>query len=141
MQEVLEMAGFTEVESENIHQLESWRNRYRIRRAEKKFQILLAQRTLSQEVERLSILVEQLQKRSGQKIIPIRNEGDEVYDMHKEVLEREHMHKIVAIDIEHKKISGIGDSVEEAYFNSKLKEPQQGKFYFRRVGSPYVEIL
>lgn len=141
MKGILDLVTLPELDSDNLHQLESWKYRQRLRRAQKKFLIALAQKSLREEVVHLYDMIEQLQKQSKRKYIPRRNEGDEVYDMYSDMLENKHMNEIVAIDIENKKIAGYGKTVEQAYFNAKMTEPEQGQFYFRKVGSPYVEIL
>lgn len=137
----LELTEFTELDSENIHKLESWKNRYRLRRAEKKFVFLLTQKTLREEILNMQKMIEQLQSQTKLKHISRRNEGDEVYDMHRDMLENKHMNEIVAIDVENQKIVGYGNTVEKAYFDAKMTEPEKSQFYFRKVGSPYVERL
>lgn len=138
---ILDLVTLPESDSDNLHQLESWKYRQRLRRAQKKFLLALAQKSLREEVVHLYDMIEQLQKQSKQKQVVGRNEGDDVYDMHKKMLEKEHMNKIVAIDIENKEIVGYGNTPEEAFFDAKMSKPEKDQFYFRKVGSPYVEIL
>jgi hypothetical protein len=138
---VLDLVTISESESDNLHQLENWKNRYRLRSFERKSQILLAQKSLKEEIELLRELLENVQRQSKRKHIPIKNEGEKVYDMYEDELERDHMNEIIAINIENKTIVGYGHTPEEAYLQAKIKEPEKAQFYFRRVGSPYVEIL
>ncbi|RLI46085.1 hypothetical protein DRO69_03885 [Candidatus Bathyarchaeota archaeon] len=59
--------------------------------------------------------------------------GEEVYEQNKEKLEKTHLGKIVAIEIESGAIAGIGSTLDEAYEKAIKKYPSK-KFYFRRVG-------
>jgi len=61
--------------------------------------------------------------------------GEEIYEKHKEKLEKAYLGKIVAIETESGTIAGIGDSLDEAY-EKALKKYRGRKFYFRKVG-PY----
>jgi len=57
--------------------------------------------------------------------------GENVYELNKEVLERDYMGKVAALC--KKGVAGIGDSLEEAYEKAREKHPEEA-FYFRRVG-------
>jgi len=59
--------------------------------------------------------------------------GEEIYEQNKEKLEKIHLGKIVAIEIESGAIAGIGSTLDEAYEKAIKKHPGK-KFYFRRVG-------
>ncbi len=59
--------------------------------------------------------------------------GEKIYEENKEKLEKENFGKIAAIEIELRKIAGIGDTVDEAYKIAVKKFPGK-KFYFRKIG-------
>lgn len=59
--------------------------------------------------------------------------GEEVYEKNKQKLERTHLGKIVAIEIESQDVAGIGASIDEAYDEALKKYPKK-QFYFRKVG-------
>jgi hypothetical protein len=59
--------------------------------------------------------------------------GEKVYEENKERLEKESLGKIAAIEIESKKIAGIGDTVDDAY-KIAVKKFVGKKFYFRKIG-------
>jgi len=57
--------------------------------------------------------------------------GERVYELNKEILEKEYMGKIVALC--EKGVAGIGDSLDEVYKKSRERYPKE-IFYIRRVG-------
>jgi hypothetical protein len=59
--------------------------------------------------------------------------GEEIYEKHKEKLEKTYLGKIVAIEIESQDVAGIGASLDEAYEEAIKKYPKK-EFYFRKVG-------
>jgi hypothetical protein len=59
--------------------------------------------------------------------------GEEIYEKHKEKLEKTYLGKIVAIEIESRDVAGIGASLDEAYEEAIKKYPKK-EFYFRKVG-------
>ena len=59
--------------------------------------------------------------------------GEEVYEENREEWERRYLGKIVAIEVESRRLAGIGDTLEEAYEEAVKRFPGK-KFYFRRVG-------
>ncbi len=59
--------------------------------------------------------------------------GERIYEENKERLERESLGKIAAIEVESRKIAGIGDTVDETYRIAVKKFPGK-KFYFRKIG-------
>lgn len=61
--------------------------------------------------------------------------GEEIYEKHREKLEKTYLGKIVAIETESGTIAGIGENLDEAYEKAAKKHPSK-KFYFRKVG-PY----
>jgi hypothetical protein len=89
--------------------------------------------------DRIDILEAALEPKKVKKFIP-HNKGDDIYDMYKEQLEKDHMDEIVAIDIEDKKIVGYGRTVRQAYDDARIKSKNE-QFYFKRVGKPYIRRL
>lgn len=59
--------------------------------------------------------------------------GEEIYEENRNELEKSHLGRIIAIDVESRKIAGIGDTVEEAYSYAVKAYPDR-HFYFRKVG-------
>lgn len=59
--------------------------------------------------------------------------GEEVYEKHRERLEKAYLGKIVAIETESGTIAGIGETLDEAYEKARRKCPGK-KFYFRKIG-------
>ena len=59
--------------------------------------------------------------------------GEEIYEKNKRKLEKTHLGKIVAIEIESEDVAGIGENLDEAYEKASRKRPGK-KFYFRKVG-------
>jgi len=59
--------------------------------------------------------------------------GEEIYEKHREKLEKAHLGKIVAIETESGTIAGIGETLDEAYEKALKKHPNR-KFYFRKIG-------
>lgn len=57
--------------------------------------------------------------------------GEKVYELNKDILEKDYMGKVVALC--EKGVAGIGDTLEEAYKKAREKHPKEA-FYFRRVG-------
>lgn len=95
---------------------------------------------LRQEVDSLKATVAELQASSKSKPKPP-SVGEDIYNLHKSKLEKEHRGQVVAIDISSKKIVGFGSDIDEAYDDARKNAPQQDQFYFRRVGKPYVQRL
>ena len=88
---------------------------------------------LKEKVERLSA------ERDTSRLVA-RSEADEVYEMHKEQLERDHMDEIVAFDIDTKEIVAFGSSLREAFDNAREHRKKE-QFYFKRIGSRYLDRL
>jgi len=59
--------------------------------------------------------------------------GEKVYEENRGKLEKVYSGKVVAIEIESRKIAGVGESVDEAYRAAIKKYPKK-QFYFRKVG-------
>jgi hypothetical protein len=59
--------------------------------------------------------------------------GEEVYEKSKQKLEKTHLGKIVAIEIESGDVAGIGSNLDEAYEQALKRYPSK-KFYFRKIG-------
>lgn len=59
--------------------------------------------------------------------------GEEIYEDSKRELEKKHLGKVVAIEVESRTIAGIGESLDEAYEAAIRKHPGR-RFYFRKIG-------
>lgn len=59
--------------------------------------------------------------------------GEEIYEDNKGELEKEHLGKVVAIEVESRTIAGIGENLDEAYEAAIKKHPGK-RFYFRKIG-------
>lgn len=90
---------------------------------------------ISREVLDLKKRVQELEIRVGKRRTPTK--ANQVYELFKEELEKEHFGEIVAIDTELKQIVGIGDTLLEAYNNAK-KRTGKDQFDFQRVGYKYI---
>lgn len=60
--------------------------------------------------------------------------GERIYNKYKSEWEKLYYEKIIAIEVEEEKIAGVGDNLNEAYFNAIKTSPNK-VYYFRKVGS------
>jgi hypothetical protein len=93
---------------------------------------------LVKRIENLEQTIEELKKEREVKRLP--SKADRVYLKFKNMLEKEHFGKIVAIDAESGRIVGLGNSVLEAYRDAE-KNTSKTKFSYRRVGFAFVHKL
>jgi hypothetical protein len=94
--------------------------------------------TLEERVEALEREMQKIRQKSAIARKP--NKVDTVYEMFREELEEKYAGKIVAIDIDSKKIVGVGDNIFSAYRDAR-RNSDKPKFSYKRVGSPYVYRL
>lgn len=85
------------------------------------------------ELSRLRKEIDELRRKVGL-APPRQSRGDRVYMKLREFLEKDHMGKIVALDIESQSVVGISDTVLGAYEIAK-RDTGKTKFVFKRVGS------
>jgi len=87
-----------------------------------------------QHIKDLKLRVANLESLVGSKLV--KTDGEAVYETLRPSLEN-FRGKFVAIDMEQRKVVGVGDSFDEAYESAK-KESGKDQFYFRRVGKRYL---
>ncbi|MFQ6075417.1 MAG: hypothetical protein ACE5Z5_04695 [Candidatus Bathyarchaeia archaeon] len=59
--------------------------------------------------------------------------GEEVYEENRIEWERAYLGRVIAIEVESKRLASVGESLDEAYENALRKYPGK-QFYFRKVG-------
>ena len=94
---------------------------------------------IEEQIEKLKRELSSLKLGLDQKLVV--NRGDAVYEKLLPTLEEKYYDMIVAIDTENEKVVGVGETIEEAYEHAKSERPEKKQFYFRRVGSSYVERI
>jgi hypothetical protein len=75
----------------------------------------------------------------GGALTPTNTRGSLVYDkLNKDLgLDEKYAGKVVAIEVITKKVVGVGDSVDDAYADSKSKTDSKN-LYFKKVGKEYL---
>jgi len=94
--------------------------------------------TLEEKVEALEKEIQKLKQKNPS--IEKMSKADMIYELFREELEEKYFGKIVAIDINGKKIVGVGRNVLEAYKDA-LKNSNRSSFSYKKVGYPYVYKL
>ncbi len=99
---------------------------------------LVEENPIEKRLKSLEKTIQDLKKEKGVK--KTFSKADLIYYKFKDDLEKEHLGKIVAIDVDSEKIVGIGSSVLEAYSEAK-KNTSRKQFSYRRVGFDFVHRL
>lgn len=70
-----------------------------------------------------------------------KHEGEKLYDKMKPKWEAIYPHgTVIAINMQTKEVDGWGKSIEESYQRA-ISKGNAKRFYFRRIGMNYLEIL
>lgn len=93
---------------------------------------------LQKKVERLEKDVLELKRELKMRQIVVK--ADLIYSKFKEVLEKDYLGKIVAIDIDSEEIVGYGDTILEAFRDAESKTGKK-RFSYRKVGCSYIYKL
>lgn len=99
-----------------------------------------ASKNIEDNIYRIDELVQWVNKHKEEHEVKRQALGERIYALHKSELEKEHLDKIVALDIESSAIAGIGNTVTEAYHQAREKFGEK-QYYFKRVGRKYLYKL
>lgn len=91
---------------------------------------------LKQKLEAIEHKLEQKQS----KIKKTMTKGEIVYKKLQSKIEKKYTDKVVAIDVDNKKVVGIGNSIEEAY-DDAVSNSDKKRFYFKKVGQKYTSSV
>lgn len=109
---------------------------------EDRLELIERDRVIEKLLKHLNGLTERIERLEGTpnpNDSALGKEGDDIFEVHRQELEANHMGKVVAIDLKSRTIAGIGNDIDEAYENALNACPEQNQFHFRRVGKAYLQ--